>query len=144
MKALTYEGPYRVSIRNKPDPAIEHPQDGIVRVPAAAICGSDLHLLHGLVPDSRIGSTLGHEFVGVVEELGPNAQGVKKGDRVMLPFQIFCGGCYYCQRGLTSCCESTNPATDAATGVYGYGHLTGGSNGGHAANPALPFIPGAP
>ena len=140
MKALTYQGPYRVAIRNKPTPRIEHPQDGIVRVTAAAICGSDLHLLHGLVPDTRIGFTFGHEFVGVVEELGPNAQGVRKGDRVMLPFQIFCGGCYYCTRGLTSCCENTNPATDAGTGIYGYSHTMGGYDGGQAEYVRVPFI----
>src|SRR4051812_2126693 len=140
MKALTYQGPYRVAIRNKPTLRIEHPQDGIVRVTAAAICGSDLHLLHGLVPDTRIGFTFGHEFVGVVEELGPGAQGVRKGDRVMLPFQIFCGGCYYCQRGLTSCCESTNPATDVATGIYGYSHTMGGYDGGQAEYVRVPFI----
>jgi threonine dehydrogenase-like Zn-dependent dehydrogenase len=140
MRALTYEGPYRVKVRNKPDPRIEHPQDGIVRVRAAAICGSDLHLLHGLVPDTRVGSTFGHEFVGTVEELGPGVEGVQVGDRVMLPFQIFCGGCFYCQRGLTSCCESTNPATDAATGVYGYSHTTGGYDGGQAEYVRVPFI----
>jgi threonine dehydrogenase-like Zn-dependent dehydrogenase len=140
MRALTYEGPYRVKVRNKPDPRIEHPQDGIVRVRAAAICGSDLHLLHGLVPDTRVGSTFGHEFVGTVEELGPGVEGVQVGDRVMLPFQIFCGGCFYCQRGLTSCCESTNPATDAATGIYGYSHTTGGYDGGQAEYVRVPFI----
>lgn len=140
MRALTYDGPYRVAVRNKPVPRIEHPQDGIVRVTAAAICGSDLHLLHGLVPDTRIGFTFGHEFVGIVEEVGPNAKGVKRGDRVMLPFQIFCGGCFYCQRGLTSCCESTNPATDAACGVYGYSHTTGGYDGGQAEYVRVPFI----
>ena len=99
------------------EPRIEHPNDIVLRVTRTAICGSDLHLLHGLVPDTRIGFTFGHEFTGIVEELGPGVQGVKTGDRVMLPFQIFCGGCYYCQRGLTSCCESTNPATDAGTGL---------------------------
>src|SRR6195256_3522721 len=140
MRALTYQGPYRVAVRNKPAPKIEHPQDGIVRVTAAAICGSDLHLLHGLVPDTRIGFTFGHEFTGVVEELGPGAQGVRKGDRVMLPFQIFCGGCFYCQRGLTSCCESTNPATDAGTGIYGYSHTMGGYDGGQAEYVRVPFI----
>jgi threonine dehydrogenase-like Zn-dependent dehydrogenase len=140
MKALTYEGPYRVSVRNKPDPRIEHPQDGIVRVTAAAICGSDLHLLHGLVPDTRIGFTFGHEFTGIVEELGPSAQGVRKGDRVMLPFNIFCGGCYYCSRGLTSCCENTNPATDAGCGIYGYSHTMGGYDGGQAEYVRVPFI----
>src|SRR5438067_11823076 len=115
MRAVTYQAPYKVKVTKKRDPGIEHPNDVILRVTSAAICGSDLHLLHGLVPDTRIGSTFGHEFTGVVEEVGPHVTGVKKGDRVMLPFQIFCGSCYFCQRGLTSCCDSTNPATDAAT-----------------------------
>ncbi|MFL5364623.1 MAG: zinc-dependent alcohol dehydrogenase [Myxococcales bacterium] len=140
MRALTYDGPFRVAIRNKPAPRIEHPQDGIVRVTTAAICGSDLHLLHGLVPDTRIGFTFGHEFTGIVEECGPSVQGVRKGDRVMLPFQIFCGGCYYCVRGMTSCCESTNPATDAGTGIYGYSHTMGGYDGGQAEYVRVPFI----
>jgi len=140
MRALTYQGPYRVAVRNKPEPKIEHPQDGIVKVTAAAICGSDLHLLHGLVPDTRIGFTFGHEFTGVVEELGPNARGVEVGDRVMMPFQIFCGGCFYCTRGLTSCCESTNPATDAGAGIYGYSHTMGGYDGGQAEYVRVPFI----
>jgi threonine dehydrogenase-like Zn-dependent dehydrogenase len=140
MRALTYEGPYRVAVRDHPDPKIEHPQDGIVRVTAAAICGSDLHLLHGLVPDTRTGFVFGHEFTGTVEEIGPQVEGVRKGDGVKLPFQIFCGGCFYCQRGLTSCCESTNPATDAGTGIFGYGHLTGGYDGGQAEYVRVPFI----
>jgi threonine dehydrogenase-like Zn-dependent dehydrogenase len=140
MRALTYEGPYRVAVREKPAPRIEHPQDGIVRVTAAGICGSDLHLLHGLVPDTRVGQVFGHEIVGVVEELGRDATGVAVGDRVMLPFPIFCGSCFYCQRGLTSSCENTNPGTDAACGVYGYGHLTGGYDGGQAEYVRAPFI----
>ncbi len=140
MRALTYEGPYRVSVKDVPEPRLEHPQDGIVRVTSAAICGSDLHLLHGLVPDTRVGSVFGHEFVGVVEEVGPQAEGIRKGDRVMVPFQIFCGGCYYCTRGLTSCCESTNPATDAGTGIYGYSHTMGGYDGGQAQYVRVPFI----
>jgi threonine dehydrogenase-like Zn-dependent dehydrogenase len=140
MRAVTYDGPYRVKVRNKPEPRIEHPQDGIVRVRSAAICGSDLHLLHGLVPDTRIGSTFGHEFTGTVEEIGPQVRGVQVGDRVMLPFQIFCGGCYYCTRGLTSCCESTNPATDVGSGIYGYSHTMGGYEGGQAEYVRVPFI----
>ena len=140
MRALTYDGPYRVKVREKPLPRIEHPQDGIIRVTAAAICGSDLHILHGMIPDTRIGFTFGHEFVGIVEEVGSNAQGVQRGDRVMLPFQIFCGGCYFCTRGLTSCCENTNPATDAATGIYGYSHTMGGYDGGQAEYVRVPFI----
>jgi threonine dehydrogenase-like Zn-dependent dehydrogenase len=140
VRALTYEGPYRVAVRDRPPPRIEHPQDGIVRVRTAAICGSDLHLLHGLVPDTRVGSVLGHEFTGIVEEVGPQVEGVRRGDRVMLPFQIFCGGCYYCQRGLTSCCESTNPSTDAGTGIYGYSHTMGGYDGGQAEYVRVPFL----
>jgi threonine dehydrogenase-like Zn-dependent dehydrogenase len=140
MRALFYEGPNRISVRNKPDPRIEHPQDGIVKVDVAGICGSDLHLLHGLVPDTRIGFTFGHEFVGTVEEIGAEGQGVARGDRVLLPFQIFCGGCFYCARGLTSACENTNPATDAGCGVYGYSHTMGGYDGGQAQYVRVPFI----
>jgi threonine dehydrogenase-like Zn-dependent dehydrogenase len=140
MRALTYEGPYRVAVRRKPDPRLEHPQDGIVRVTAAAICGSDLHLFHGLVPDTRPGATFGHEFTGIVEEVGPDVSGVRPGDRVFLPFNIFCGACWFCQRGLVACCENTNPASDVAAGVYGYGHLTGGYDGGQAEYVRVPFI----
>jgi threonine dehydrogenase-like Zn-dependent dehydrogenase len=140
MKALHYDGHSRVSIKQKPDPEIEHPQDGIVRVTCAAVCGSDLHLLHGLVPDTRIGHTFGHEIVGVVEEIGPQVEGVSPGDRVVVPFNIFCGACYYCQRGLTACCENTNPSSDVAAGVYGYSHTTGGYQGGQAEYVRVPFI----
>jgi threonine dehydrogenase-like Zn-dependent dehydrogenase len=139
MRALSYEGPARVSVRNKPDPRIEHPQDAILRVTCAAICGSDLHLLHGLVPDTRIGATFGHEIVGVVEEVGPQADGVAKGDRLMVPFNIACGGCYYCERGLTACCESSNPSSELACGVFGYSHTTGGYDGGQAEYVRVPF-----
>jgi threonine dehydrogenase-like Zn-dependent dehydrogenase len=140
MRALTYDGPYRVSVRKKSEPRLEHPQDGIVRVTCAGICGSDLHLLHGLVPDTRIGHTFGHEIVGVVEELGPEADGLSVGDRVVVPFNIFCGTCYYCRRGLTACCENTNPSSDVACGVYGYSHTTGGYAGGQAEFVRVPFI----
>jgi threonine dehydrogenase-like Zn-dependent dehydrogenase len=139
MRALTYEGPYRVSVKQKADPRIEHPQDAILRVTCAAICGSDLHLLHGLVPDTRIGSTFGHEIVGVVEEVGPEARELSRGDRLMVPFNISCGGCFYCERGLTACCENTNPNSDVACGVYGYSHTTGGYAGGQAEYVRVPF-----
>lgn len=139
MKAATYEGPHRVVIREKPEPRIEHSMDGILRVRAAAICGSDLHLVHGLVPDTRVGATLGHEFVGELVELGSDARGVKVGDRVAIPFNIFCGACFHCERGLTSSCESTNPASDLASGVYGYSHTMGGYEGGQAEYVRVPF-----
>lgn len=140
MQALSYEGPWRATVKEKADPRIEHPQDGIVRVLTAAICGSDLHILHGLIPDTRVGSTFGHEFVGIVEEVGPQVTGVRRGDRVALPFQIFCGSCYACQRGLTSCCMNTAPETDAAAGMYGYSHTFGGYDGGQAQYVRVPFI----
>ena len=89
MKAMTYRGPYKVRIEEKDIPSIEHPNDAIVRVDLAAICGSDLHLYHGLVPDTRIGHTFGHEFTGIVEEVGSSVQSLKKGDHVLVPFNIF-------------------------------------------------------
>jgi threonine dehydrogenase-like Zn-dependent dehydrogenase len=139
MRAVTYERPYHISVQHKPDPRIEHPQDAILRVTCAAVCGSDLHLLHGLVPDTRVGSTFGHEIVGTVEEVGPAVQGIARGDRLAVPFNIACGSCWYCQRGLTACCESTNPASDVACGVYGYSHTTGGYDGGQAEYVRVPF-----
>jgi threonine dehydrogenase-like Zn-dependent dehydrogenase len=139
MRALTYQGPYRVRVDNKPDPSIEHPQDVILKVTKAAICGSDLHLLHGLVADTRVGCTFGHEFTGVVEDTGREVKHLRRGDRVVVPFNISCGGCFYCQRGLTALCENSNPASDVAAGVYGYSHTTGGFEGGQAQYVRVPF-----
>lgn len=139
MRAITYDGPFHLKVREKPYPAIEHPQDAIVKVTATGICGSDLHLFHGMIPDTRVGFTFGHEAVGVVEETGPECTGLSRGDRVLVPFQIFCGSCYHCQRGMTSSCENTNPAGGLAAGCYGYGHLTGGYDGGQAEYLRVPF-----
>jgi threonine dehydrogenase-like Zn-dependent dehydrogenase len=139
MRALTYQGPYRVRVEKKPDPRIEHPQDVILKVTRAAICGSDLHLLHGLIPDTRVGHTFGHEFCGEVVEMGSEVASLHKGDRVVVPFNISCGSCYYCSRGLTGCCENSNPSSDMACGVYGYSHTTGGFDGGQAEYVRVPF-----
>lgn len=139
MRALSYRGPNKVKVVKKPDPEIEHPNDVILSVTRAAICGSDLHLLHGLIADTRIGSTFGHEFTGVVEEIGRSVRHLSKGDRVMVPFNIACGTCFYCQRGLTANCENTNPNSDLAAGVFGYSHLTGGYEGGQAEYVRVPF-----
>lgn len=95
MRAMTYRGPYKVRVQDKPLPRVEHPNDAIVRVTMAAICGSDLHPYHGLVPDTPISHTFGHEFIGVVHEVGPSVRNLSVGDRVMVPFNIFCGTCWF-------------------------------------------------
>src|SRR4051812_2578451 len=132
MLAMQYRGPYRVRATQKAEPRIEHPNDAIVRVTRACICGSDLHLYHGLVPDTRVGHTFGHEFVGIVEEVGPSVQSLKKGDAVLVPFNIFCGSCFFCQKELYSNCHNVNPEATAIGGIFGYSHSTGGYDGGQA------------
>ncbi|GGM32580.1 glutathione-dependent formaldehyde dehydrogenase [Promicromonospora citrea] len=136
---MTYRGPYKVRVEEKPMPRIEHPNDAIVRVTTAAICGSDLHLYHGMMPDTRIGSTFGHEFVGVVHEVGPSVRDLAVGDRVMVPFNIYCGSCFFCARGLYSNCHNVNPNATAVGGIYGYSHTTGGYDGGQAEFVRVPF-----
>lgn len=139
MRAMTYRGPYRVRVEDKPEPKIEHPNDAIVRVTRAAICGSDIHLYHGLVPDTRVGSTFGHEFTGIVEEVGPAVENLERGDHVLVPFNISCGTCYFCSRELYSNCHNTNPNATAVGGIYGYSHTTGGYDGGQAEYVRVPY-----
>jgi threonine dehydrogenase-like Zn-dependent dehydrogenase len=139
MRALTYLGPKRVRVGDKGAPKIEHPSDVVLRVTRAAICGSDLHLYHGFVPDTRVGHTFGHEFTGVVEEGGPSVRSLKTGDRVVVPFNIACGTCYFCTRELTALCENTNPNSQLACGVFGYSHTTGGYDGAQAEYVRVPF-----
>ena len=132
MLAMNYRGPYRIRADHKPEPRIEHPGDAIVRVTRSCICGSDLHLYHGLVPDTRVGSTFGHEFTGVVEAVGEGVQKLKAGDRVLVPFNIACGQCFFCQRQLFSNCHNTNPEATAVGAIFGYSHTAGGYDGGQA------------
>lgn len=139
MRAMVYRGPYRVRVEEKEIPRIEHPNDAIVRVTTAAICGSDIHIYHGMLPDTRVGTTFGHEFVGVVEEVGPSVQNLKRGDRVMVPFNIFCGSCFFCARQLYANCHNVNPNATAVGGIYGYSHTTGGYDGGQAEFVRVPF-----
>ena len=139
MKAMTYRGPYKVRVEEKRDPVIEHPNDAIVRVELAAICGSDLHLYHGMMPDTRIGHTFGHEFIGRVEEIGSSVQNLTVGDRVMVPFNIYCGSCFFCARGLFSNCHNVNANATAVGGIYGYSHTTGGYDGGQSERVRVPF-----
>lgn len=139
MRALVYHGPGDVRVEWKEDPRIEHPDDVILRVTRAAICGSDLHLYRGLVPDTRVGHTFGHEFTGVVVEAGRGVRSLRPGDRVVVPFNIACGTCFFCRRELFSMCENTNPCSAALGGVFGYSHTAGGYDGGQAEYVRVPF-----
>jgi threonine dehydrogenase-like Zn-dependent dehydrogenase len=139
MLAMNYRGPYRVRAEQKPDPVIEHPGDAIVRVTRSCICGSDLHLYHGLVPDTRVGMTFGHEFTGIVEEVGPSVEILKVGDHVLVPFNVFCGSCFFCERELYGNCHNTNPEATAVGGIYGYSHTAGGYDGGQAQYVRVPM-----
>src|SRR5436853_614017 len=139
MRAMVYRGPYKVRIEEKDIPRIEHPNDAIVRVQLAAICGSDLHLFHGMMPDTRVGHTFGHEFIGEVVEVGSSVENVQRGDRVIVPFNIYCGSCFFCARGLYSNCHNVNPNASAVGGIYGYSHTCGGYDGGQAEFVRVPF-----
>jgi threonine dehydrogenase-like Zn-dependent dehydrogenase len=147
MRALSYHGIHDVRVDNVPDPYLQDGDDIILRVTATAICGSDLHLYRGKVPGLKHGDILGHEFMGIVEETGPQVTKVKRGDRVVIPFVISCGDCFYCDKQLYAACETTNVQAgllegrgallnkkDATSGaaLFGYTHLYGGMPGGQA------------
>ncbi|HEX4426227.1 MAG TPA: alcohol dehydrogenase catalytic domain-containing protein, partial [Terriglobales bacterium] len=146
MKAVTWQGKHDIQVKNVPDPKIQDPHDIILRVTTTAICGSDLHIYDGYIPTMKEGDILGHEFMGVVEEAGPNHP-LKKGDRVLIPFQISCGTCHFCKRMETALCDTTNPEGaekmqkiygQAAAGLFGYSHLYGGYPGGQAQYARVP------
>ncbi|HEY0114832.1 MAG TPA: zinc-dependent alcohol dehydrogenase [Allosphingosinicella sp.] len=136
---MDYRGPKRVRIEEKPMPVIEHPRDAVVRVTRTCICGSDLHLYHGLVPDTRVGMTFGHEFCGIVEEVGSAVENLKKGDHVLVPFNIACGQCHFCKQGLFGNCHESNPGATAVGGIFGYSHTAGGYDGGQAEFVRVPY-----
>lgn len=139
MLAMNYRGPGRVRADQKPMPEILHPQDAIVRVTRSCICGSDLHLYHGNVPDTRVGMTFGHEFTGVVEAIGDDVHQLKVGDRVLVPFNIACGRCVFCKQGLFGNCHESNPSATAVGGIFGYSHTAGGYDGGQAEYVRVPY-----
>ena len=139
MLAMNYRGPHRVRIDDKPMPEILHPQDAIVRVTRSCICGSDLHLYNGSVPDTRIGTTFGHEFTGVVEQIGDEVANLKVGDHVLVPFNIACGKCVFCRQQLYGNCHESNSQATAVGGIYGYSHTAGGYNGGQAEYVRVPY-----
>jgi threonine dehydrogenase-like Zn-dependent dehydrogenase len=147
MKAVCWYGKHDVRVEHVPDPRLVNGRDAIVRVTRAAICGSDLHLYDGFVPAMKKGDVLGHEFVGEVVEVGPEVRGPKAGDRVIVPFAIACGQCFFCREEQYSLCDNTNPSPGAAelayghagAGLFGYSHLMGGYAGGQAQYVRVPF-----
>src|SRR4051812_22866628 len=146
MKALVFHKPKDVRVDHVPDPRIETPRDAILRVTATAICGSDLHIYNGFIPQLRR-MTLGHEFMGIVEDVGPEVNNLKRGDRVIVPFPIACGRCFFCQHELPTGCENSNPKYGPEGGLldqkggalFGYTDLYGGIDGGQAEAVRVPF-----
>jgi len=148
MKALTYHGSRDVRVETVPDPKLIESDDILLRVTATAICGSDLHLFHGKIPETRHGDIFGHEFMGVVEEAGPAVTEVKVGDRVVIPFVIACGKCFFCENELFSACETTNPNHGSVVrkrakmtppaALFGYSHLYGGVPGARPSSSGCP------
>lgn len=138
MKAVTYQGIKRVEVKEVPDPRIEKPDDIIIRLTSTAICGSDLHLIHGMIPNMPTDYIIGHEPVGIVEEAGPDVTALKKGDKVIIPFNVACGQCRFCQHGLTSQCDNSNPHGDIG-GFFGYSETAGGYPGGQAEYMRVPY-----
>src|SRR6476659_768449 len=147
MKALVFHHPGKVSVDNVPEPKIKHAEDVILRVTATAICGSDLHIYNGFFPQKR-DMVLGHEFMGIVEEIGSNVASLQVGDRVVVPFPIACGGCFFCQHGLPGHCENSNPEKygpegglldQKGGGPFGYTDFYGGYDGGQAEYVRVPY-----
>jgi len=147
MKANCWYGSTDVRVEEVADPHIINPRDAIVRITSSAICGSDLHLYDGYIPTMQQGDILGHEFMGEVMEVGPGVKNLKVGDRVVVPFPIACGACFFCKRNLWSLCENSNPNAVLAEklwgrspcGIFGYSHLVGGYAGGQAEYARVPF-----
>jgi threonine dehydrogenase-like Zn-dependent dehydrogenase len=147
MKALTFHGKGDMRCESVPDPKIQHPRDAIIKITACAICGSDLHIFDGVIPGMQAGDVLGHENMGEVVEVGRDNKKLKVGDRVVVPFTISCGECFFCQRGFFSGCERSNPDHEKAeklwghspAGLFGYSHLLGGYPGGQAEYLRVPY-----
>jgi threonine dehydrogenase-like Zn-dependent dehydrogenase len=152
MKALCWYGKEDVRVETVPDPKIENPGDAVIKITSTAICGSDLHLYDGIMPTMEKGDVLGHEPMGEVVEVGSAVKRLKKGDRVVVPFTISCGTCFFCQRGLFSLCDTSNPNAEMArkamgqspAGLFGYSHMLGGFAGGQAEYLRVPYADGHP
>lgn len=152
MKALVWHGKSDVRCDTIADPKIEHGRDAIIKVTSCAICGSDLHIYDGIIPSMEEGDILGHETMGEVVEVGSDNKSLKIGDRVVVPFTIACGECFFCRRGFYSGCERSNPNKSMAeklwghspAGLFGYSHLLGGYSGGQAEYLRVPFADTGP
>jgi threonine dehydrogenase-like Zn-dependent dehydrogenase len=147
MKAVCWQGSNKVGVETVPDPKIINSRDAVVKITTSAICGSDLHLYDGYIPTMEPGDILGHEFMGEVVEKGSAVENVNIGDRVVVPFPIACGNCFFCQQKLTSLCDNSNPNAWMAekimghspSGIFGYSHMLGGYAGGQAQYARVPF-----
>ena len=147
MKALVWHGKHDIRCDTVSDPKIEHPRDAIIKVTACAICGSDLHLFNGVIPQMKSGDLLGHENMGEVVEVGSENKKLKVGDRVVVPFTIACGSCFFCKQDQWSLCDNSNPNAWMAekisgfsgSGLFGYSHMYGGYPGGQAEYARVPF-----
>lgn len=147
MKAVVWKGSTDVRVETVPEPKILNSRDAIVKITLTAICGSDLHIYNGFIPAMKSGDILGHEFMGEVVEVGKDVKNLKKGDRVVVPFDISCGGCFFCQSKLFSLCDNSNPNAAvldklygySGAGLFGYSHLYGGYAGGQAQYARVPF-----
>jgi threonine dehydrogenase-like Zn-dependent dehydrogenase len=147
MKAICWYGKKDVRVENVPEPKLLTKRDAIIKTTLTAICGSDLHLYHGVIPSMEPGDILGHEFIGEVLEVGTDVPNLKKGDRVAVPFCIACGHCFFCENGMTAQCDNSNPNASmaekvygsSAAGLFGYSHLFGGYAGGQAQYVRVPF-----
>lgn len=147
MKAVRYYGKEDLRVEHVPDPVLLNPRDAIVKVTSTAICGSDLHIYGGFIPTMERGDILGHEFMGEVVEVGRDVTTLSVGDRVVVPFTIACGRCYFCRRQLWSLCDNSNPnawmaekvSGYAGSGLFGYSHMYGGYPGGQAEFVRVPF-----
>jgi threonine dehydrogenase-like Zn-dependent dehydrogenase len=147
MRALVFHGQHNIKTETVDDPVIKDPTDIIVKVTATAICGSDLHLYNGYIPTTENGDIFGHEFMGEVVETGRSVKNLKKGDRVVVPFPISCGTCFFCSHQMYSLCDESNPNYEMAekmygyspAGIFGYSHMLGGFQGGQAEYVRVPF-----
>jgi threonine dehydrogenase-like Zn-dependent dehydrogenase len=147
MKALCWMGSSKVEVHTVSDPTILNPHDAIIKITRTAICGSDLHLFDGFIPTMEEGDILGHEFMGIVEEVGKDVNNLQCGDRVVVPFTIACGKCDFCRKKIWAACDNTNPNAHlmeaaygySGSGLFGYSHMMGGYAGGQAQYVRVPF-----